>query len=64
MNKPRVMQLLQVKMNGHLMEGGRLSDCADEFMRMVEEEAGFNSIYKDLAHGGDRFGIRYHWGWG
>jgi hypothetical protein len=49
MNTPRLMQLLQVKMNGHLLEGGRLSDYADEFMRMVEEEAGFNSIYEDLA---------------
>jgi hypothetical protein len=36
-------------MNGHLLEGGRLSDFADEFMRMVEEAAGFNSIYEDLA---------------
>jgi hypothetical protein len=43
------MQLLQVKMNAHLLEGGRLSNCADDFMRMVEEKAGFNSIYEDLA---------------
>jgi hypothetical protein len=49
MNTPRLVQLLQVKMNGHLLEGGRLSHCADDFMRMVEEEAGFNSIYEDLA---------------
>jgi hypothetical protein len=49
MNVPRLMQLLQVKMIGHLLEGGRLSNCADDFMRMVEEEAGFNSIYGDLA---------------
>jgi hypothetical protein len=48
-NTPRMMQLLQVKMNDHLLEGGRLSDCADEFLRMVEEEAVFNSIYEDLA---------------
>jgi hypothetical protein len=26
MNTPRTVQLLQVKMNGHLLEGGRLSD--------------------------------------
>jgi hypothetical protein len=49
MNTPRLMQLLQVKMNGHLLDGGRLSNCADDFMRMVEEEAGFNSIYEDLT---------------
>jgi hypothetical protein len=49
MHTPRVKKLLQVKMNGHLLEGGRLSDCADEFMRMGEEDAGFNSIYEDLA---------------
>jgi hypothetical protein len=48
-NTPRLMQLLQMKMNGHFLEGGRMSDCADEFMRMVEEEAGFNSIYEDIA---------------
>jgi hypothetical protein len=33
----------------HIGYNGCLSDCADEFMRMVEQEAGFNSIYKDLA---------------
>jgi hypothetical protein len=49
MNMPRLMQLLQVKMNGHLLEGGRLSNCADNLMWMVEEEAGFNSICEDLA---------------
>jgi hypothetical protein len=49
MNTPRLMQLLQVKMDGNLLEGGRLSNCAHDFMRMVEEEAGFNSIYEDLA---------------
>jgi hypothetical protein len=49
MNTPCLMQLLQVKMNGHLLEDGRLSNCADDFLRMVEEEAGFNSIYEDLA---------------
>jgi hypothetical protein len=49
MHTPRMKQLLQAKMNGHLVGGGRLSDCADEFMRMVEETAGFNSIYEDLA---------------
>jgi hypothetical protein len=38
MHTPRMKQLLQAKMNGHLAEGGRLSDCADEFMRMVEVE--------------------------
>jgi hypothetical protein len=43
MNTPRTMQLLQVKMNGHLLEGGRLSDCADKFMRMVVEEEELNS---------------------
>jgi hypothetical protein len=48
MNTPHMMQLLQMKMNGHFLEGGRLSDC-DEFMRMVEEEAGCNSMYEDLA---------------
>jgi hypothetical protein len=40
MNTPRLMQLLQVKMNDHLLDGGRLSDCADEFMRVVVEGAG------------------------
>jgi hypothetical protein len=49
MKTPRLMQLLQVKMKGHRLEGSRLSDCADEFMRMVVEKAGFHSIYKDLA---------------
>jgi hypothetical protein len=49
MNTPRLMQLLQVKMNSHLLEGGRLSNCAGDFVRMVEEEAGFNSIYEDLV---------------
>jgi hypothetical protein len=49
MKMPRPMQLLQVKMNGHLLEGGCLSNCADDFMRMVEEEAGFNSIYEGLV---------------
>jgi hypothetical protein len=34
------MHLLQVKMDGYLLEGGRLSNYADDFMRMVEEEAG------------------------
>jgi hypothetical protein len=41
--------LLQVKMNGRLLEGGRLSNCADDFLRMVEEGAGLNSFYEDLA---------------
>jgi hypothetical protein len=49
MNTPRLMQLLQVKMNSCLLQGGRLSNCADGFMRMVEEEVGFNSICEDLA---------------
>jgi hypothetical protein len=49
MNTPRLMQLLQVKMNGHLLEWGLLQNCADDFMRMVEEEVGFNSIYEDLT---------------
>jgi hypothetical protein len=48
MNTPRLMQLLQVKMNGHVLEGGHLSNYEDDFMRMVEE-AGFNRIYEDLA---------------
>jgi hypothetical protein len=45
----RMLQLLQVKLNGHLLEGSCMSDCAHEFMQMVEEEAGFNSIYEDLT---------------
>jgi hypothetical protein len=35
-------------MNGHLLGGG-CADFADEYIRMVEEAAGFNSIYEDLA---------------
>jgi hypothetical protein len=50
MNTPCLMQLLQVKINGHLLEGGRLSNCAGDFIWIVEEEAGFYSICEDLAH--------------
>jgi hypothetical protein len=67
MHTPRMKQLLQAKMNGHLLEGGRLSDCADEFMRMVEEAAGFNniSIYNDLAQmEATDLALDIHWGWG
>jgi hypothetical protein len=33
----------------HSRYNGRLLYCADEFMRMVEQEAGFNITYEDLA---------------
>jgi hypothetical protein len=35
------------KRKQHIGYDGRLSDCADEFMQMVEKEAGLNSIYED-----------------
>jgi hypothetical protein len=37
------------KRKQHIGYNGRLSDCADEFMRMVEQEAEFNRIYEELA---------------
>jgi hypothetical protein len=37
------------KRKQHIGYNGRLLDCADEFMRMVEQEAGFNNNYGDLA---------------
>jgi hypothetical protein len=36
-------------MNVHLLEGSRLSNCTNDFMRMVEEEARFNSIKRNFA---------------
>jgi hypothetical protein len=47
--KPKVRGRGIAKRKQHIGYNGRLSDCADEFTRMVEQEAGFNSIYKDLA---------------
>jgi hypothetical protein len=47
--KPMVRGRGNAKRKQHIEYNGRLSDCADEFMRMVEQEAGFNSMYEDLA---------------
>jgi hypothetical protein len=47
--KPMVRGRGTAKRKQHKVYNGRLSDCADEFMRMVEQEAGFNSSYDDLA---------------
>ena len=45
----RLMQLLQVKMNGNLLEGERLSTCAKQVAAMLDDGASFESIFDDLA---------------
>jgi hypothetical protein len=44
----RMMQLLQVKMNGMLLEGEALSHCAKSMSAMIDNEASFESIFDDL----------------
>jgi hypothetical protein len=41
-------QLLQVKMNGMLLEGEALSRCAKSMSAMIGNEASFESIFDDL----------------
>jgi hypothetical protein len=43
-----LMQLLQVKMNGMLLEGEALSHCAKSMSAMIDNEASFESIFDDL----------------
>jgi hypothetical protein len=43
-----LMQLLQVKMNGMLLEGEALSHCAKPMSAMIDNEASFESIFDDL----------------
>jgi hypothetical protein len=45
--KPMVRGRGTAKRKQHRIQG--LSECADEFMRMVEQKAGFSNIYEDLA---------------
>jgi hypothetical protein len=44
----RMIQLLQVKMNGMLLEGEALSRCAKSMSAMIDNEASFESIFDDL----------------
>jgi hypothetical protein len=44
----RMMQLLQVKMNGMLLKGEALSHCAKSMSAMIDNEASFESIFDDL----------------
>jgi hypothetical protein len=44
----RMMQLLQVMMNGMLLEGEALSHCAKSMSAMIDNEASFESIFDDL----------------
>jgi hypothetical protein len=43
-----LMQLLQVKMNGMLLDGEALSRCAKSMSAMIDNEASFESIFDDL----------------
>jgi hypothetical protein len=43
-----MMQLLQVKMNGVLLEGEALNRCAKSISAMIDNEASFDSIFDDL----------------
>jgi hypothetical protein len=43
-----LMQLLQIKMNGMLLEGEVLSRCAKYMLAMLDTEASSESIYGDL----------------
>jgi hypothetical protein len=43
-----MMQLVQVKMNGMLLEGEALSRCAKLMSAMIDDEASFESIFDDL----------------
>jgi hypothetical protein len=44
----RMMQLLQVKMDGMLLEGEALSHCAKPMSAMIDNEASFETIFDDL----------------
>jgi hypothetical protein len=44
----RMMQLLQVKMNGMLLEGAALSRCAKSMSAVIDNEASFESTFDDL----------------
>jgi hypothetical protein len=44
----RMMQLLQVKMNGMLLEGEALSHCAKSMSAMIDNDASVESIFDDL----------------
>jgi hypothetical protein len=44
----RMMQLLQVKMNGMLLEGEALIHCVKSMSAMIDNEASFKSIFDDL----------------
>jgi hypothetical protein len=44
----RMMQLVQVKMNGMLLEGKALSRCAKSMLAMIDDEASFEGIFDDL----------------
>jgi hypothetical protein len=44
----RRLQLVQVKMNGVLLEGEVLSRCAKSVLAMLDYEAGFESMLDDL----------------
>jgi hypothetical protein len=43
-----MMQLVQVKMNGMLLEGEALSRCAKSMSAMIDDDASFEGIFDDL----------------
>jgi hypothetical protein len=59
-----LMQLLQVKMNGMLLEGEALSHCAKSMSAMIDNEASFESIFDDLKQFEEKAGCAEQQGTG
>ena len=50
MGTQRLMQLMQVKMDGHLLGDDDVATRQqDQLLRMMEDDTGFHSIFGDLA---------------